>query len=124
MNERTESDWIRAMNEAEEEKQERLRGTRMNTIPAGMVLPAGIYQHYKGGYYQVIGMAENSDKQGELSVVYISLSGMHLPGLRMRYRDLKSWLEPVPGGQVRYLYVGQEIPYHLDHLADATGGGY
>ena len=86
-------------------------------------LKAGVYRHYKGGYYQVLGLAEDSDHPGKLSVVYVSLTGAHLPGCRMRFRSLETWLEPVTTSitlndsavydippQTRYVYVGQEIP--------------
>jgi hypothetical protein len=47
-------------------------------------MEAGIYKHYKGGYYQVLGVAAHSET-GEEMIVYISLDPS-LPGSRMRVR--------------------------------------
>lgn len=83
---------------------------------------AGIYKHYKGGYYQVLGVAAHSET-GEEVVVYVSLDGIHLPGPRMRVRPRKMFeedvLEPahhlqdnaavVPRFVRRFEYVGTEV---------------
>src|SRR5688500_14356939 len=52
------------------------------------LMQAGIYRHYKGGYYQVLGVAADSsnDAPEQQYVVYIALTGIHLPGPRMRIR--------------------------------------
>ncbi len=82
-------------------------------------MQAGVYRHYRGGYYQVLGVAEHSNTK-ELMVVYVSLSGAHLPGPRMRVRPLAEFIEndleiddPDGSGRIwtsRYKYVGDEIP--------------
>lgn len=77
-----------------------------------MKIAAGVYRHYKGGYYQVLGIAAHTETD-ELMVVYVSLTGAHLPGPRMRIRPLEMWLDVVTheGKHVpRFEYVGLEIP--------------
>ena len=51
-------------------------------------MKAGMYRHYKGGYYQVLGVAQHSETR-ELVVVYISLdSGKAGP---------RMWVRPMYG---------------------------
>jgi len=49
-------------------------------------MEAGIYEHYKGGKYLVIGVGEHTETK-EAVVVYVSLDAT-LPGLRMRVRPV------------------------------------
>lgn len=77
-------------------------------------IAAGVWRHYKGGYYQVLGLAAHSETD-ELMVVYVSLTGAHLPGPRLRVRPLSMWIDAVKhkGKYVadsRFEYVGLEIP--------------
>ena len=51
------------------------------------MIPSGIWKHYKGGYYQVLGVGAHSETK-QLMVVYVSLNGIDLPGPRMRIRPL------------------------------------
>lgn len=73
---------------------------------------AGVYLHYKGGFYQVLGVAEHTETK-ERMVVYISLSGAHLPGPRMRVRPESMFVEDVawPSGKIgpRFKWIGDEI---------------
>lgn len=57
------------------------------------VLPCGIYRHYKGGFYQLLGIAAHSETN-ELMVVYVSLDA-NREGPRMRVRPLEMFLERV-----------------------------
>jgi len=50
---------------------------------------AGLYRHYKGGYYQVLGIAEHTETD-ERVVVYVSLDAS-LPGPRMRVRPVEEF---------------------------------
>ena len=75
---------------------------------------AGIYRHYKGGYYQVLGIAAHSETDEQM-VVYVSLNGIELPGPRLRVRPLSMWFDTVQAPESkdfvpRFYYVGPEIP--------------
>lgn len=74
---------------------------------------AGVYRHYRGGYYQVFGIGEQTETKERL-VVYVALTGANLPGPRIRLRpesmfnDVVQW----PDGfmRLRFEPVGDEIP--------------
>ncbi len=81
-------------------------------------LMAGVYKHYKGGYYQLIGVGAHSETDERL-VAYISIKppagSPPLPGPRIRLRPVTMWDElvkdPFYGNLVpRFKYVGFEIP--------------
>lgn len=82
-----------------------------------MDLKAGIYQHYKGGFYQALGVGAHSETD-ERMVVYVSVFPVPgeppLPGPRIRLRPAAMWDESVtwPDGSTgpRFKYVGEEIP--------------
>ena len=81
-------------------------------------LPSGVYKHYKGGFYQLLGLGQHTET-GELLVVYVALSSpiIPLPGPRIRCRPLSMWFDFVgePKQQRRrFEYVGQEIPQEKD----------
>lgn len=63
-------------------------------------MKTGVYKHYKGGYYQVLGIAEHTET-GERLVVYVALSGAHLPGPRMNVRPETMFNEPVSAQRIR-----------------------
>ena len=58
-------------------------------IPA---LRAGVYRHYKGKRYLLLGVASHSET-GEIVVVYVPL--YETPGTNMAVRPLSMWLEKV-----------------------------
>jgi hypothetical protein len=64
--------------------QEARRLVMTATLP---LLPAGIYRHWKGHLYQVLGYASDSNDEGRIVVVYV---GLELdgapPGPRMHVR--------------------------------------
>jgi hypothetical protein len=75
---------------------------------------AGIYRHYKGGLYQVLGIGQHTETD-EIVVVYVALTGADLPGPRIRVRPMHG-----PDGfntrvdlgdmtQERFTFVGSEI---------------
>jgi len=82
-------------------------------------MQTGIYRHYKGGYYQVLGVAEHTETN-ERMVVYVSLAGIHMPGPRLRVRPLEGpegWNTRVVYAKgvstvnaPRFVYVGYELP--------------
>jgi hypothetical protein len=76
----------------------------------------GIYRHHKGEYYQVIGIAQHTERDEKL-VLYVPLTGNEgRAGLRLRARPLegeKGFLTPevVDGRTVeRFTFVGYEMP--------------
>lgn len=75
-------------------------------------LPAGIYRHYKGGLYLLIGVGQHTETN-EWLVVYVALTGAHLPGPRIRIRPLGMFLDEISLGDstaLRFEYVGFEAP--------------
>jgi hypothetical protein len=77
-------------------------------------MEAGVWKHYKGGYYQVLGVGEETET-GVRYVVYVSLDAKQA-GPRMRLRPVEGkhgWEDPVPttlGRWIpRFVYVGDEI---------------
>ena len=78
-------------------------------------IEAGVWRHYKGGYYHVLGIGQHSESE-ELMVVYVSLtSTLGLTGPRLHVRPLVMWRQVVttPEGKQcpRFTYVGIEIPH-------------
>ncbi len=75
-------------------------------------MESGVYRHYKGGFYQVLGIAQHSETD-ELVVVYVSLDAS-LSGPRMRVRPLygvDGFLSGAPSGDgLRFEYCGDEVP--------------
>lgn len=66
----------------------------------------GLYKHYKGGMYQVLGVAQHSNTN-ELMVVYISLDAS-LPGPRIRVRPMwgvDGFMTPCKDGIERFEFV-------------------
>lgn len=53
----------------------------------------GIYRHYKGGLYLVLGEAQHTET-GEHLCIYVSLDG-RLPGPRMRARPIDQFTDIV-----------------------------
>lgn len=74
-------------------------------------MQSGLYRHYKGGVYQLIGLAAHSET-GEALVVYVSLDAS-LPGFRMRVRPRSLWDDDVewPDGNTRprFIFIGEVL---------------
>ena len=83
---------------------------------------AGIYQHYKGPHYQVLGLAHDSNHENRVVIVYIGLElDKAKPGPRLgvrTYEDFYSWVDPKTGKVVdekesgatpRFRYIGQTL---------------
>lgn len=72
-------------------------------------LVGGLYRHYKGNRYWVLGLAQHTETD-ELLVAYVPLYDYGLPGPRLRVRPLAMFIEPVvwPDGlrRPRFLYEG------------------
>jgi hypothetical protein len=89
-----------------------------------MDLMVGIYRHYKGGYYQVLGIGAHTEREEQM-VIYVCVYPLPgsppQPGLRIRLRPLSMWNEMVPGPngmEPRFAYVGLEIP--TDNTAETA----
>ena len=73
----------------------------------GMVVKIGIYQHYKGNKYEVIGVAKDSETLEEF-VVYRALYDNKVSKLWIRQVDLFTDKVEVDGETVdRYKYIGE-----------------
>ena len=66
------------------------------------VVKSGLYRHYKGKYYEVIGEAKHSET-GEILIVYRPLYGEQ--GLWVR--PSKMFEETLPNGIKRFTYSGE-----------------
>jgi hypothetical protein len=77
-------------------------------VIAGIVLP-GRYRHHKGGLYLVIGCAETHNHNGDIDVVYVSLTHGKLVTrpLKRDSRNEDSWLDEIvwPDGVGRTRFV-------------------
>ncbi|MBI2599807.1 DUF1653 domain-containing protein [Candidatus Daviesbacteria bacterium] len=73
---------------------------------------AGVYQHYKGGLYLVLGLARHTETNEKL-VVYIPLyTNKSHTGPRIQVRPLKMFFEKVETRgkkQPRFTYLGPEL---------------
>jgi len=58
----------------------------------------GRYQHYKGNYYQVLGVAKHSETE-ELLVVYLPL-----------YGDQRLWVRPLDMFEESVIVDGKQVP--------------
>ncbi len=70
-------------------------------------IPLGLYRHFKGNYYQVLGLARHSETLEEL-VVYQALYGSY--GIWVR--PIKMFADKVSFGDLhvpRFLYIGTTI---------------
>jgi hypothetical protein len=63
----------------------------------------GVYRHFKGNIYHVLGVAENTETR-ELTVVYIPQHGAHAG--KLSNRKLEMFLETVSGHKERPDYTG------------------
>ncbi|MCL2850757.1 MAG: DUF1653 domain-containing protein [Firmicutes bacterium] len=66
----------------------------------------GIYRHFKGGIYRVVGMAIHSETQEEMVLYQASSNGL------MYVRPIRMWNEIVErGGETfrRFEFIGDEI---------------
>ena len=74
---------------------------------------AGVYQHYKGGHYLVLGLGR-CDENDEPVVVYVRLYGR--AGYPMSVRTLRDFRKSVTVGSVRrprFTYVGAREPVRV-----------
>lgn len=85
-------------------------------------LKAGVYKHYKGGLYLVIGSARHSET-GEKLVAYIQLSGR--AGAKVWVQPYKRFFEEIVIAGVmkpRFAYIGEEVADVFGKWYDPLGG--
>ncbi|HTI68562.1 MAG TPA: DUF1653 domain-containing protein [Candidatus Limnocylindria bacterium] len=78
------------------------------SVPPVPSCPCGVYRHYKGNYYLVLGLARHSETD-EMMVVYVRLYSRD--GVPMSVRPLDHFLSPatVNGSSVvRFQFIGQQ----------------
>ena len=67
-------------------------------------LQAGVWRHWKGRDYLVLGLGHDADHDGRTVVVYVPL--YDVPGPRLAVRTVEGFLEEVSPGVPRFRYVG------------------
>ena len=67
-------------------------------------VPAGVWRHWKGHDYLVLGLGHDADVEGRTVVVYVPL--YDVPGPRLAVRTAASFLEEAEPGVPRFRYVG------------------
>ena len=67
-------------------------------------LQAGVWRHWKGKDYLVLGLAHDADHDGRTVVVYVPL--YDVPGPRLAVRTAEAFLDEVSPGVPRFRYVG------------------
>jgi hypothetical protein len=85
-------------------------------------LKAGIYKHYKGGLYMVLGIAQHSETNEKL-VAYIQLSGK--AGSKIWVRPYSMFFEEVIVDGVikpRFGYIGEKVEPVFAKFYDPLGG--
>lgn len=68
-------------------------------------MKAGVYRHYKGHLYLVLGIARQTETDEEL-VIYVPLYELPGAGLPLQARPRKIWDEQVEG-KARFEFVGE-----------------
>lgn len=85
-------------------------------------LRAGVYKHYKGDLYLVLGIARHSES-GEKLVVHIQLSGR--AGAKMWARPYRQFIDEVIVNGVikpRFVYIGEEVSDVFAKFYDPLAG--
>ena len=67
-------------------------------------LQAGVWRHWKGQDYLVLGLGHDADVEGRTVVVYVPL--YDVPGPRLAVRTVEGFLEEVSSGVRRFTYRG------------------
>ena len=92
------------------------------TISGMTELPSGVYKHYKGGLYLLLGLAEHTET-GERLVVYVPLGVRSGP--RLQARPLDMFHESVTVGGIlkpRFVYIGSEVDPVFSQFYDPLSG--
>ncbi len=67
-------------------------------------LAAGVWRHWKGHDYLVLGLGHDADAEGRTVVVYVPL--YDVPGPRLAVRTVDGFLGDVEPGVPRFRYLG------------------
>jgi len=67
-------------------------------------VPAGVWRHWKGADYLVLGLGHDADSAERTVVVYVPLYGVSGPQLAVR--SMEGFLEEVSPGVPRFAYRG------------------
>jgi len=67
-------------------------------------IQAGVWRHWKGQDYLVLGLGHDADVDSRTVVVYVPL--YDVPGPRLAVRTLEGFLEDVTPGVPRFTYRG------------------
>lgn len=78
-------------------------------------IKSGVYLHFKGNQYHVLGVAENTET-GELTVVYIPQYGEHKG--KLSNRNLEMFLEEVDRPELGYKGPRFELIKEFNFLPD------
>lgn len=73
----------------------------MSELPS---LQTGVWRHWKGRDYLVLGLGHDADVEGRTVVVYVPL--YDVPGPRLAVRTVEGFLEQVSPGVPRFTWVG------------------
>ena len=77
--------------------------------PEALSIKKGFYEHFKGGRYEVLGVARHSEDPSDEYVVYVSLKNPD----RLWIRPVKMFVETVEReGETfpRFKYLGKDLP--------------
>jgi hypothetical protein len=67
-------------------------------------LQAGVWRHWKGRDYLVLGLGHDADQEGRTVVVYVPL--YEVSGPRLAVRTVEEFLGEAAPGAPRFRYVG------------------
>ena len=67
-------------------------------------LQTGVWRHWKGRDYLVLGLGHDADVEGRTVVVYVPL--YDVPGPRLAVRTVEAFLEEVEPGVPRFTWTG------------------
>ncbi len=85
-------------------------------------LKAGVYKHYKGGLYLVLGVARHSETEEKL-VVYVPLGVLDKPRIVARPYDMFFESVVIKGQEKqRFTYVGEKPDSEIAELYDSLSG--
>ncbi len=66
-------------------------------------VPAGVWRHWKGKDYLVLGLGHDADSEGRTVVVYVPL--YELAGPQLAVRSVERFLEEVSPGVPRFRFL-------------------